>query len=190
MALGPEPFAHRYARNAEAKDLIAEKLVALIGDGGAVGMDASTTVQRAARRLSDVTDLTVLTNGPDTFNSLQGKPGTIAVLTGGRLDGRTGSLVGPVAIRSTTDFALRHVFVSAAGLHPQFGCTEQTLEDAEAKLALVEAGTDVTLAIDHTKLGAHGAVAGVAIDRISRIVTDLDPSDSRLDHYRDVCEIV
>ena len=34
-------------------------------------MDASTTIQRLARRLKDVSNLTVLTNGPDTFFALQ-----------------------------------------------------------------------------------------------------------------------
>ena len=62
VAVGPEPFAQRYARQATEKGLIADKLMQLVGDGGAIAMDASSTIQRLAHRLSDVTNLTVLTN--------------------------------------------------------------------------------------------------------------------------------
>src|SRR5690348_17642588 len=48
-----------------------------------------------------------LTNGPETFGSLQGLPGVTALLTGGRLDPRTGSLVGPMACRAATQLAVR-----------------------------------------------------------------------------------
>src|SRR5688572_22963223 len=51
LALGPQPFADRYGQQARAKDEIADKLVALVGDGGAIGLDASTTLQRLAARL-------------------------------------------------------------------------------------------------------------------------------------------
>lgn len=190
VAVGPEPFAQRYARQAGAKDAIADKLIDLIGDGGAVAMDASTTVQRLAHRLGEVRNLTVLTNGPDTFFALQSQPGVTAILTGGQYDHRTGSLVGPVALRSTQDLVLRHAFISSTGVDPRIGTTEQTLEDSEAKVALVDASRAVTLAVDHSKLGQHSVVRGLALERIDRLVTELDPADPRLDPYRDFCAIL
>jgi len=117
-AVGPQPFAARYGQHARAKERIATKLLALVGDGGAIALDASTTVQRLARVMADVRDVTVLTNGPETFRSLQAAPGITPLLTGGQLDPRTGSLVGPLAVRSAHDLLLRRVFVSAAGLLP------------------------------------------------------------------------
>ena len=39
--------------------------------GGAIALDASTTLQRLARVMTDARDITVLTNGPETFRSLQ-----------------------------------------------------------------------------------------------------------------------
>ena len=64
MASAPA-LPERLGRHARAKDRIAAKLVTLVGDGGAIGIDASTTLQRLAR--SDrrrVRDLTVLTTVP------------------------------------------------------------------------------------------------------------------------------
>ena len=143
MAVGPQPFAERFGRQARAKERIAAKLAPLVGDGGAIGFDASTTLQRLAGALDGARDLTIVTNGPETFSELQGRPGIHPLLTGGRLDARTGSLVGPLAARSVRDFTLRRLFVSAAGLDPELGTSESTLEEAEAKLAFADASAQV-----------------------------------------------
>ncbi len=189
VAVGPEPFAQRHARHAFEKERIADKLLDLVGDTGAIAMDASTTVQRLARRVGG-RELTILTNGPDTFTTLQEQEGVTAILTGGELDRRTGSLVGPIACRSTRDLVMRRAFLSASALDPENGTTEQTLEDAEVKIAIVEASTSVVLAVDHTKLGGHSIARCLPLSRIEMLVTDLDPEDARLDAYRDRCEIL
>lgn len=190
VAVGPEPFARRFARHAAEKDRIADKLAELVGDGGAIALDASTTVQRLASRLREVSNLIVLTNGPDTFFALQDVAGVTAILTGGTLDRRTGGLVGPIAARSTHDVVTRCAIVSATAVSPEAGSTEQTLEDADTKLALVATASSVVLAVDHTKLGHHAAARCLALDRVDVLVTDLDPADARLDAYRDHCRIV
>ena len=75
VAVGPQQFAARFQQNARAKARLADKLVDLVGTGGAVGIDASSTLQRLATRLGGARDITVLTNGPDTFRALQGHAG-------------------------------------------------------------------------------------------------------------------
>jgi DeoR family fructose operon transcriptional repressor len=188
MALGPQLFADRFGRQARAKERIAAKLLLMVGDGGAIGIDASTTLQRLAGSLDGARDLTVLTNGPEAFAALQGRPGVTALLTGGSLDRRTGSLVGPLAARSARDLSLRRLFVSAAGLDAS-GTTESTLEEADVKLALADVSAEIVAAVDHTKLGQRGAARCLAMDRIDVLVTDLDPKDDRLDGYREVVEL-
>lgn len=190
LALGPQPFADRYGRQARAKDDIAEKLVDLVGDGGAVGLDASTTLQRLAARLDGARDLTALTNSIESFAVLNSHVGVTALLTGGQLDPRTGSLVGPLASRAARDMLLRRLFVSAAGIDPQHGTTESTLEEAEVKLALADVTGQIIVAVDSSKLGQRGAARCLPFDRIDMLVTELDPEDEKLDDYRDFCQIV
>jgi DeoR family fructose operon transcriptional repressor len=189
VSIGPQPFAERFTRQVRAKDRIADKLSVLVGDGGAVGIDASSTLQRLAVHLGDVRDLTVVTNGPDTFNSLQDRIGVTVLLTGGQLDQRTGSLVGPLATRAARELLLRRLFVSAAAVHPHYGTSETTLEDAEVKLALADVAAEVIVAVDSSKLGQRAAARGLVPERVAILVTELDPSDSRLDPYRDRWEI-
>jgi DeoR family transcriptional regulator, fructose operon transcriptional repressor len=185
LAIGPQPFAERFSRHVRAKDRIAAKLAPLVGDGGAIGLDASTTLQRLAVHLREMRDLTVVTNGQDTFAALQDKPGVTALLTGGQLDPRTGSLVGPLATGTARELLLRRLFVSAAALHPDHGTSEATLEDAEVKVALADVAAEVIVAVDSSKLDHRAPARALGAEQVHTLVTELDPTDPRLDPYRD-----
>ena len=190
VAIGPLEFAERAQTHTREKGVIAQKLLALVPPAGAIGLDASSTVQRLARRLDDVRDLTVVTNGPDTFAVLQQHKGVTALLTGGELDRRTGSLVGPLATRAARDVVVSTLFVSAAALDAEFGSSESTLEDAEVKLAMADSAVDVVLALDSSKLGSHAPTRTFALERLAAIVTELDTDDARLAAYRTRCRLL
>jgi DeoR family transcriptional regulator, fructose operon transcriptional repressor len=159
-AVGPQPFAQRRDRMARAKSRVAAKLTDLVPATGAIALDASSTVMRLASALISARDLLVLTNGPDTFAALQQQAGVTPMLTGGRLDARTGSLVGPLACRAADVLTVRRFFVSAAAVDADTGGFEETLEEAEVKRALATAADEVVLAVDSSKLGSRALAAG------------------------------
>ena len=189
LALGPQRFSERYGVQARAKERIAGKLAALVPESGAVGLDASSTLQRLAISIAGARQLTVATNGLEAFNALRERSGVTVLLTGGQHDTRTGSLVGPLATRSAQQLTLDRLFVSAAGMAPE-GTTEATLEEAEVKLALADVSHEVVVAVDHTKLGRHGLARCLPLQRIDMLVTDLDPKDERLGPYRRAVRLV
>lgn len=189
-AIGPQQFAERYDHHAKAKARISEKLIELVGAGGAIGIDASTTMQRLAARLSSARDLTVLTNGPDTFRSLHTHPGVTALLTGGALNAETGSLIGPLAVRAGDQLLLRRFFVSAAALDPDLGSSEVSLAEAEVKLALAASASEVVLAVDSSKLGHRSPARCFELSNVSILVTELEPGNPRLDPYRDLVQLI
>jgi len=185
VSVGPQEFEARFRQHARAKARIAEKLLDLVGTGGAIGIDASSTMQRLAARLGEARDVTVLTNGPDTFRALQDHSGVTALLTGGELDPRTGSLVGPLATRPERDLLLRRLFVSAAAVDPELGSSESTLEEADVKVALGGSAAEIVLAVTASKLAHRATARAFGFDRIDVLVTDLEPADRRLDPFRD-----
>lgn len=189
LARGPQPFADRFGRHAKAKDRIADKLVSLVGEGGAIGLDASSTLQRLATRLTEARDVTVVINSLESFGVMSAFPGVTALITGGRLEARTGSLVGPLATRAARDVLLRRLFVSASGIDPVHGTTETTLEEAEVKQALLDVSGHVVVAIDSSKLGERGSARCIPIESIDVLVTELDPADDLLAPYRAVVEV-
>ena len=188
-AVGPQTFAERHHTASRAKGRMAAKLVELVPSEGVVAFDASSTVMRLTSGLDAVRDLTVLTNGPDTFAALQGVPAVAPVLTGGALDERTGSLVGPLACRAATQLRAQVFFASAAAAAPEAGALEATLEEAEVKRAIAAVADEVVLAVDASKLGGRAVAVGLEWDRIDVLVTDLDPGDERLDPYRDLARL-
>jgi DeoR family fructose operon transcriptional repressor len=188
-AIGPQSFATRRDTAVRAKSRIAAKLAALIPPSGTVAFDASSTVMRIAADLRAARDLSVLTNGPDTFGALQGQPGVTPLLTGGQLDARTGSLVGPLACRAASQLLVKYVFMSAAAVDADLGPLEATLEEAEVKRAFVAGAGQVVLAVDASKLDNNGTAVSVEWDAVDVLVTELDPGDHRLDRYRSSVEI-
>jgi DeoR family transcriptional regulator, fructose operon transcriptional repressor len=189
-ALGPRPFAQRRHLATRAKARIAAKLAPLVPATGAIAFDASSTVMRLASALDTARDLVILTNGPDTFAALQGRAGVSPQLTGGRLEPRTGSLVGPLACRTASQFTVQRFFASAAALVPMRGALEATLEEAEVKRSIAEGADEVVLAVDSSKLGGHAVAVGIDWDHVDRLVTELDPADPRLAPYRDLAQLL
>lgn len=190
LAIGPETFDSRHRLQAKAKGRIAEKLGTLVPTTGAVGLDASSTIHRLAATLDGARDLVVVTHGMDTFHVLQNRPGVTPTLTGGEIEPRTGSLVGPLAARSVEGFLFDVFFASAAALDPEHGSSETSLADADTKRAFARHSGRVILAVDHSKFGTRGQARTFGFEDIDVLVTDLDVDDDRLDPYRDVVEVL
>jgi DeoR family transcriptional regulator, fructose operon transcriptional repressor len=189
MALGPEPWELRHQHNARAKAKIADKLLPMVPASGTVAFDASTTIYRLAASIETARDLVVVTNGWDTFHSMKGTPGVTASLTGGSEEPRTGSLVGPMAVRSAQAFLYDIFFSSAAALDLEFGSSEAALAESEVKRAFSQTSNRIILAVDQSKLGTRAQARVFDFEQVDLLVTDLDPSDTRLDSYRGLVEI-
>jgi len=185
VAVGPVTSADRSRARVKAKAKIASKLQAVLPDVGVLGVDASSTVARVAAGLDNARDLTVVTNGVSTFQALIGRPGITPVLTGGHYDKRTPSLVGPLAVRTASSVLLSALVVSAAAVDPDLGPSEESLDESEVKRALAAVAEQVFLAVDSSKLGERAVAVSLDWDTITMLVTELDPTDVRLDPYRD-----
>ncbi|HEV7886498.1 MAG TPA: DeoR/GlpR family DNA-binding transcription regulator [Acidimicrobiales bacterium] len=185
VSIGPLATGERSRERGRAKARIASKLLPLVSEVGAMGMDASSTVCRVAAMLDSARDLTIVTNGPETFQTLHGRPGINPLLTGGRLDVRTGSLVGPLAVATASQVLLGGLLMSAAAVDPDLGPSEVSIEEAEVKRSLASVAEMVILAVDSTKLGERAIAVSIGWEHVTTLVTDLDPADVRLDPFRD-----
>lgn len=190
VVVGTEEFAVRQSRALSAKRRIAQKAVRLVAGHESLGIDASSTAFQVAELLPPQGPRTVVTYGIPAFQSLQNRRDARAFLTGGELDARTGSLVGAVASRTLASFALSCCVLSTQALHPDVGTTEPSPEEVEMKEALVAASERVVLLVDSGKLGQRSAVRSIALRQVDTLVTELPPSDPRLDPYRDLVELV
>ena len=178
-------FMERRSLNLIAKNKIAQKLLALVPSGGTVGLDSSTTIFCLGPLLPENRGITVVTNGLSVFNYLDEKPAIRSFLTGGEREEQNNSLVGQLAIKALENFHLDCCFISALSVHSESGTSETTLDQAAMKDAMVRSSARTVLALDATKLETRSRVRSLTLDRIDVLVTELAPTDTRLDAYRD-----
>ena len=111
-------------------------------------------------------------------------------MTGGQLDARTGSLVGPLACWAARQIVVDHFFCSCTALDPRAGATEVALEEAEVKRSIAITARRIVLAVDSSKLGHLAPAVCFELGQIDLLVTELDPSDARLDPFRSLTDVL
>ena len=147
------------------------------------------SLMRLVASIPDSPELTVLTNGPETFTELRRKRHLLPMLTGGQLEPRTGSLVGPIACQSAGHLLLNRLFVSAAAVDPVIGASEACAEEAEVKRVLAAMASEVVLAIDSSKLDLRAVAVSLEWGSVNTLVTELDPDHPRVAPYAAMMDV-
>lgn len=187
--IGPRPFTERRSVRSRAKELIAEKALALAPRFGSIAFDASTTVGTLAGKLGPRSGLIVSTNSYPTYATLKGTVGVTPILIGGETEESTDTFVGPLAVQAAESLRYTRFFTSASAIDSNFGTTEVSLAEAQMKLAFARVSKEIVLCIDSSKLQQQATAASLAFARIAVLITELAPNDSRLDEFRDQVEL-
>jgi DeoR/GlpR family transcriptional regulator of sugar metabolism len=183
------PFDARRAMRARAKRIIADKALRLVPAAGTIALDASTTVSMLASAIGPRDGLAAYTTAFETFQLLQPLDGVTAVLSGGSAEPTTGSLVGPIALRSLRSVYFDVFFTSADALDPRDGTSEVSVEEAEVKQAIAGNTTTTVLCVDASKLDRRSVARALELDDIAVLITDLDHDDARLDPFRTLVDV-
>lgn len=186
--IGARPFGERRAVRSRAKDTIAEKAIALVPRFGSVAFDASTTIGTIAARIGPRSGLTVASNSYPIYATLKGATGVTPILIGGETEEATDTFVGPLAIHAAESLRYLRFFASASAVDTQF-TTEVSLREAEMKRTFAHMSRETVLCVDSSKLHQQSTAAALDLTRVAVMITELDPSDPRLDDYRDFVEL-
>ncbi|MCS5721018.1 DeoR/GlpR family DNA-binding transcription regulator [Herbiconiux sp. CPCC 203407] len=187
--IGPRPFDERQSEHSRAKEVIAEKALALVPRFGSIAFDASTTVGTLAERLGPRSGLTVTTNSYPTYAVLKGTTGVTPILIGGETEETTDTFVGPLAVQAAESLRYLRFFASASAIDSGFGTTEVSLAEAQMKRAFFRVSKELVLCIDSSKLQQQSTAASFELSRASVLITELSPADPRLDDFRDLVEL-
>jgi DeoR/GlpR family transcriptional regulator of sugar metabolism len=166
-------FAAKRARATAEKAAIARAAAGLIAPGMAVGISAGTTTAALARELTEVPNLTVVTNSVAVSDILHGT-GTstrTVILTGG-VRTRSDALVGPAATAVLAGLNLDVLFLGVHGMAERGGFTTPNLAEAETNRALIAAARRVVVLADHTKWGLVGIATIMPLVGAHVLVTD------------------
>jgi DeoR/GlpR family transcriptional regulator of sugar metabolism len=158
--------------NSGPKRAIGAAAAAMIGDGEAIAIDASTTALQVAQHIGQRRELTVITNSLMVAYELADADGVTVVMTGGILRPVSYSLVGEVGTAVLSEFNISKGFFGAKGFTIAEGLTDADNFEAVSKRAMVEACKQVMAVIDGSKWGQVATASFAALEQIDLVWTD------------------
>ena len=159
----------------EEKSAIGAVAASRVHDGESILVDASTTGLYLARELMHRgagQSLTIVTNSIRIASELAIRPDISVLLMGGRVRGRSLSLVGQLGDAVLGRVNVQKAFLGAAGLTLEEGLTETTEEEAQIKRAMVQAVREVYAIIDSSKWGRVAAATFSQPEELTGGITD------------------
>ena len=165
----------------EEKNKIARAAAELVGDGDTIMIEAGTTTALIGKYLLGRRDVHVVSNSALLLPFARSNPSLHLTLTGGEFRSFTESFVGPMALQVIEQFHVMIAFVGTDGFSIEEGLTTHLPEGAEIVRKMALQAERSVLVADSTKFGRAGFASVLPIDKIDRVVSDLelDPANAR-----------
>jgi DeoR/GlpR family transcriptional regulator of sugar metabolism len=167
-------FEFRRRLHTTQKSAIGAAAAAMIEDGEAIVLDASTTALAVATQVKDRRELTVLTNGILIALELLEAASTTILMPGGFLRRDSVSMVGDEGHDFIERFNFQKGFFGAKGLTLEDGLTDVNSAEVAIKRDLVARARQVIAIVDSSKWGHVGLASFASIDQVDCVITDED----------------
>jgi len=174
------PMVLRETRNEMQKQIIATIAREYVQDGMTVFMDSSSTVFTLARNLSNINNLTVITNNLKTLWLLSERKGFTLLCAGGWLKERSMSFFGPSTIQFINRLNADAAFISAMGFTIENGATDASEEDYYVKRAYLSNSKKKYLLVDTSKQGKEFMYRTSPLSSYTRVITESNEINERL----------
>lgn len=161
----------RRRRQVAEKSRIGQAAAALVADGDAVFLDSSSTSLAIAHYLKSARHVTVITNSLAVAQELLDASGVSVVMTGGRLQRETASLIGVNGLDVVAGFNIRRGFFGAHGITPADGLTDVSADVAAVKRPFVALCRAVIAVLDATKWGRVGIASFATLQDVDVVLT-------------------
>jgi DeoR family fructose operon transcriptional repressor len=168
-------------RHPSEKAEIAAYAVSLIETGDIVALDGGSTTLEIAKHLEN-RPLTVVTNDVRIIGELAMKDQIRLVVPGGYRV--RNMLTGSEAANFVRKLNIQKAFLSATGVHPEYGFSIYTGDFIDFKQALIETARVSCVVADHHKLGRCALLTFAQIKEIDILITDSGVDSETVDQYR------
>ena len=165
-----QPFVVRSGEHIAEKKRAAARAAALISAGETIFLDASSTTEYLVPHLREISDLTVITNGPRTCLALA-EQGVRCFCTGGELLEGSLALVGSDAERYVRGIRAHVCLFSARGVAN--GCVSDSSKgERDIKIAMLESSERSVLLYDRSKDGRCYPYVIASVSDIDEIIAE------------------
>lgn len=154
------------------KQRIGTAAAALVEDGEAIALDASTTALAVATQIKGRHELTVITNGILIALELLDAQSITVLMPGGFLRRDSVSLVGTEGNDFIKGFNIQKGFFGAKGLTLEEGLSDVNNAEVAVKRDLVTHAKQVIAVVDSSKWARVGFVSFASIDQVDCVITD------------------
>jgi DeoR/GlpR family transcriptional regulator of sugar metabolism len=178
-------FDLRLRLEVERKRAIARAAAALVDEGEAVALDASTTAYYLALELRAMRELVVVTNGLLVATALADAPGISVLVTGGMLRLSAMSLVGDLGTGVLRTTRINKGFLGARGLSLERGLMDLNPDEVRIKQEMADACERVYGILDGTKWHRSALLTFVPVEALDGIVTDSGAPAAELEAWRE-----
>ena len=165
-------FDLRLRLEVDRKRAIARAAAAMVDEGEAVALDASTTAYYLALELRSKRELVVITNGLLVATALADAPGITVLVTGGMLRMSAMSVVGDFGADVLRTTRINKGFLGARGLSLSRGLMDLNPDEVRIKQEMADACEQVYGIFDGTKWHRSALLAFVSVEELAGIITD------------------
>jgi DeoR family transcriptional regulator of aga operon len=177
-------FDLRLRLEVERKRAIARAAAAMVDEGEAVALDASTTAYYLALELRSKRELVVVTNGLLVATALADAPGITVLVTGGMLRLSAMSLVGDLGADVLRTTRINKGFLGARGLSLSRGLMDLNPDEVRIKQEMADACEQVYGIFDGTKWHRSALLAFVSVEELAGIITDSSAPTVEVEAWR------
>lgn len=164
----------RLSTNLLEKQKIAEEAIKLISDGDVIAFDASTSALEVSKRLRGFESLTVVTNNLSIAVELSNVKGVATILLGGYVRGKSLSTIGASLHQYMNSIFIDKCFISSKSLSFEHGLTDSTIDEGEAKQAMIHKSNQVIVLADQKKIETVAFFQVCESNEIHTLITNED----------------
>lgn len=176
--VGYEPTTSQKATQfLDKKIAIAKAARKFVSPGDIIALDSGSTTFEFAKMLDGFHDLTVVTNDLEIAGYLEKNTQVAVILLGGILRRNFRCAVGQITVDALSGIHVDKVFAAANGVSLKFGLSTPNMDMASYKTRLFEAGDEIYLMADSSKIEKNSFAIFAPINRVTTFITDSGVSD-------------
>jgi len=175
----PNAYDKEVAYIREKRDIAAAALQ-YVKRGDTIALDTGTTLYEFAKRLTDIDDLTIITNDLQIAIYLERYSSASIIFVGGSIRRDFHCTVGAKALSDLNGLNVDKAFMASNSISLTKGLTTPNIEMARIKEKIIEIADQVYLLADSSKIGKTSFVRFADIEDVDILVTDAGISPSTL----------
>lgn len=165
------PLLMRDGEHAAIKDQLAKRAAAMVRDGDVLMLDASSTVRRMMKYLSERKNLTIITNS-ERIIAQSGNGDARIYCTGGAYNRENQAFMGPAAEAFLRTMHADWLFFSSQGVSEAGEISDHSEAETALRRAMLERAKRRVCLMDGSKIGVSGTFRLCGRDEVDVFICD------------------